>query len=97
MAAIAAIVVLAAIARLLIAPWSNDSNSTGTSVSGASQVTAPYNGGHEEGVAGQQSTPAQGYYGGHEEGAMSWEQGRGWRLRAYLDPHDAFEAVGLRE
>jgi ketosteroid isomerase-like protein len=28
---------------------------------------------------------------------VTWEHGRGWRLRAYLDPREAFEAVGLRE
>jgi ketosteroid isomerase-like protein len=28
---------------------------------------------------------------------VTWEDGRGWRLRAYLDPHEAFAAVGLRE
>jgi ketosteroid isomerase-like protein len=28
---------------------------------------------------------------------LTWGRGRGWRIRAYRDPHEAFEAVGLRE
>jgi ketosteroid isomerase-like protein len=28
---------------------------------------------------------------------LTWGHGKGWRIRAYRDPHEAFEAVGLRE
>jgi ketosteroid isomerase-like protein len=28
---------------------------------------------------------------------LTWRRGKGWRLRAYSDPREALEAVGLRE
>jgi ketosteroid isomerase-like protein len=28
---------------------------------------------------------------------LTWRHGKGWRNRAYSDPREAFEAVGLRE